>query len=161
MAVAALANIPEVMGLYTTCIPALIFALFSTSRHVSLGRPSSHIFTTNFLGTFAVVGLLVRSFQYKHLPANSTMEFTSDMDLSDLPSVKLIATLTFTVGIVMVLMSILQLHVIASYMSDSLITGFTTAASIHIMIKELPPVMQLVLPIRSGYFKAIYVRVVG
>uniref|UniRef100_A0A914ESE6 SLC26A/SulP transporter domain-containing protein n=1 Tax=Acrobeloides nanus TaxID=290746 RepID=A0A914ESE6_9BILA len=144
MALAALANIPEVIGLYTTCIPPFFFAFFSTSRHVSIGM-------------FAVIALLVRSAEIRHLSENATIEFNQDMDIADLPSVQLLTTLTFTTGLVMFVMSIFRLHIIASYMSHSLIGGFTTAAAIHIMLSQVPPVLQLDLAKRSGLFKAIFV----
>ena len=109
------------------------------------------------IGMFAVIALLVRSAEIRHLSENATIEFNQDMDIADLPSVQLLTTLTFTTGLVMFVMSIFRLHIIASYMSHSLIGGFTTAAAIHIMLSQVPPVLQLDLAKRSGLFKAIFV----
>uniref|UniRef100_A0A914CHL7 STAS domain-containing protein n=1 Tax=Acrobeloides nanus TaxID=290746 RepID=A0A914CHL7_9BILA len=143
MAYASLANVPEVIGLYTSFFPCILYAIFGTSQHVSLGM-------------FAVIALLVNSVQKRFLPNSNSTEFSSDMRLEDLPSVQLMVTLTFTVGLVMVVMAVLQLHILASYLCDPLIKGFTTASAIHIIVLQIPPMLQIGIGQHSGVFNLIY-----
>lgn len=102
---------------------------------------------------------MVRSVVQKHgIDPASILNFTSGIDMQDLPSVQLVTSLTFTVGVVTSLMALLQFHVIASYLSDSLISGFTTAAAFHMLMSQIPSILGLDLEERTGLFKLVYVR---
>lgn len=111
---------------------------------------------------FAVIALMVGNAEQKHGTAlnwhlNSTA-FTPDNDIADLQSVQLMAMLTFTVGLVLALMALCQFHIIAVYLSDPLVGGFTTAAAFHVLFSQIPKMFALKLPERSGLFKLFHVR---
>lgn len=111
---------------------------------------------------FGIVSLMVRSVVQKHgIDPDSILNFTAGDDMSELPSVQLATSLAFTVGIVTTIMALLQFHIIASYLSDCLISGFTTAAAFHMMISQIPPVLGLDLEEHTGLFKLVYVRIFG
>lgn len=110
MAYASLAGVPAVIGLYSSFLPPLLYAVFGTSKHVSLGCSHFYeefIFIFN-IGMFAVIALMVGNAEQKHGTAlnwhlNSSA-FTPDHSIGDLPSVQLMACLTFTVGVVLAIM---------------------------------------------------------
>ncbi|VDK22458.1 unnamed protein product [Anisakis simplex] len=54
-------------------------------------------------------------------------------------------------------MAILQLHFVASYMSDELVAGFTTGAAFHVAASQLPKLFGLKIPSHQGLFKLFYV----
>lgn len=58
-------------------------------------------------------------------------------------------------------MGILQFGFIVVYLSDTLVSGFTTAAAIHILVSQLKFVLGLEVPGISGPLSIIYVRFCG
>lgn len=54
-------------------------------------------------------------------------------------------------------MGILQVGFIVVYLSDTLVSGFTTAAAIHILVSQLKFVLGLTVPGISGPLSIIYV----
>ncbi|KAL6460031.1 hypothetical protein MHYP_G00317900 [Metynnis hypsauchen] len=67
------------------------------------------------------------------------------------------ASLTCLVGIFQLAMGVLQVGFIAIYLSDTLVSGFTTAAAVHILISQLKFVLGLTVPGFSGPLAIIYI----
>uniref|UniRef100_A0A914QZ37 SLC26A/SulP transporter domain-containing protein n=1 Tax=Panagrolaimus davidi TaxID=227884 RepID=A0A914QZ37_9BILA len=108
-------------------------------------------------GMFALAALMVGNVVNREIPHETIANLTEDTPLADRPDVQLVVTLTFLVGCVMVVMCLLQIHVFASYLSDSLISGFTTAAGIHVLLSQIPLLLGLTgIKERSGFLKVYY-----
>uniref|UniRef100_A0A914Y7J6 SLC26A/SulP transporter domain-containing protein n=1 Tax=Panagrolaimus superbus TaxID=310955 RepID=A0A914Y7J6_9BILA len=112
---------------------------------------------------FAVVALMVRDVISHQIPnsediiANMSTIDGGGVPLSARPDVQLVVTLTFLVGCVMIVMALLQIHMFASYLSESLIS-FTTAASIHVVLSQIPPLLGLEgVTERSGFLNVYFV----
>lgn len=54
-------------------------------------------------------------------------------------------------------MGVLQVGFVVVYLSDTLVSGFTTAAAIHILVSQLKFVLGLQVPGISGPLAIIYV----
>lgn len=54
-------------------------------------------------------------------------------------------------------MGILQVGFVVMYLSDTLVSGFTTAAAVHILVSQLKFVLGLQVPGISGPLAIIYV----
>lgn len=54
-------------------------------------------------------------------------------------------------------MGLLQVGFIVVYLSDTLVSGFTTAAAIHILVSQLKFILGLDVPGLSGILSLIYV----
>lgn len=54
-------------------------------------------------------------------------------------------------------MGLLQVGFIVMYLSDTLVSGFTTAAAVHILVSQLKFVLGLVVPGLSGPLSIVYV----
>lgn len=54
-------------------------------------------------------------------------------------------------------MGLLQVGFIVVYLSDTLVSGFTTAAAVHILVSQLKFILGLNVPGLSGILSLIYV----
>lgn len=121
MAYGLLAGLDPIVGLYMAFFPALIYFLFGTSRHISVG-------------TFAVVSIMTSKIVTTYSDPNygsdeSQVNATLNGEISQSYSNYQVATaVTLVCGIFQLIMSFLKLGVLASLLSTSLVSGFTTAA---------------------------------
>ncbi|GCB60614.1 hypothetical protein scyTo_0006892 [Scyliorhinus torazame] len=85
---------------------------------------------------------------------NSTL-FPTEMSKED-RQVWVAASVTFLTGIFQLGLGLLQVGFIVIYLSDPMISGFTTAAAIHVLVSQLKFVLQLSVPGFSGPLSVIY-----
>jgi sulfate permease, SulP family len=110
---AGIAGIPLQNGLYAAAAGALLYAVFGTSRQISMG-PSS--------GLAAVAASSV-------LAAGIT-------DEKDVAS--FVAAITLASGLVFLALAVLKMGWIAQFLSRAVVTGFLFGAAIDVVIGELP-----------------------
>ncbi|XP_019851375.1 PREDICTED: solute carrier family 26 member 10-like [Amphimedon queenslandica] len=132
-----LAFLPPSYGLYSSYIPVLLYAIFGTSRHLSVG-------------TFPVVALMtgqaVDTLTHSLCEGNATILMNDESDPCSLNAcfterINVAITLSLMVGIFLLLMSLLKLGVISLFLSDALISGYTAAAAFTILITQLAPLL--------------------
>ncbi len=112
MAYAMLAGLPPVTGLYASTIPIFVYSLFGSSRHLAVGP-------------VAVVSLLVLSSCSKLTPPGTT-EY-----------IGLALMLALMVGIMQLTLGLLRLGFLTNFFSHAVISGFTSAAAIIIILSQL------------------------
>jgi sulfate permease, SulP family len=112
MAYAMLAGLPPVMGLYASTLPLLIYAIFSSSRHLSVGPT-------------AITSLLVFS-------GVSALGIPGTSDY-----INLVILLALMVGIFQLLLAVFNMGFIVKYISPSVLGGYTSAAAIIIGLSQL------------------------
>lgn len=115
VAYAMIAGLPPAMGLYAAAVPAIIGALFRSSRHVVTGP-------TNALS------LLVGS----AVAAETARSGASPMEVG--------VTLAFFVGALQLFAGILRLDALADYISQPVVRGYITGAAALIVLGQLPNV---------------------
>lgn len=167
LAFSMLAGLPAVYGLYTTFFPLLFYLLFGTSPYVA--------FATN-----AVIALLVQKivlseaeiFTSSHSKAvvnitTTTEAFISNMSLTgNLPSavdeadvidikVSTAMAASLIMGLILTALGILRLGFLMTYMSESFIGGFTTAAGIHIVSSQVPKMFGIKVSVHTGAGKLV------
>uniref|UniRef100_A0ABM5GGG7 Chloride anion exchanger n=1 Tax=Pogona vitticeps TaxID=103695 RepID=A0ABM5GGG7_9SAUR len=134
LAFALLVNISPGYGLYSAFFPVVIYFFFGTSRHISVGP-------------FPVLSLMVGEAVLRIVPDqpvnNSTLTNSS---LIDQQRVVVAASVTVLAGIIQLLLGILRIGFVVIYLSQSLISGFTTAAAIHVVMSQLKFIFQLPIP---------------
>lgn len=142
MAYATLAGVPPVIGMYSSFFASTIYMFFGTARHISIG-------------VFAVASMMVGAARIRLAPdlpiSNSSMINPSDYPLGEYVSpVAFTSALTLLVGIVQVIMGILRLGFLTTYLSDPLVSGFTTGAAVHVFTSQLNKVLGVKLPRHEG-----------
>uniref|UniRef100_A0A8C3YIX7 Solute carrier family 26 member 3 n=1 Tax=Catagonus wagneri TaxID=51154 RepID=A0A8C3YIX7_9CETA len=145
LAFALLVNIPPGYGLYAAFFPVIIYFFLGTSKHISVGP-------------FPVLSMMVGAVVVKLAPTANTDDLTvsnssmgNDSTLDD-RRVMVAATITVLSGIIQLLMGVLQLGFVVIYLSESLISGFTTAAAIHVLVSQLKFMLQLTVPAHTDPF---------
>ncbi|XP_014647230.1 PREDICTED: solute carrier family 26 member 6 isoform X3 [Ceratotherium simum simum] len=146
LAYALLAGLPPVFGLYSSFYPVFIYFLFGTSRHISVG-------------TFAIMSVMVGSVTESLAPdedflqdLNSTVNETA----RDAARVQLASALSVLVGLFQVGLGLVHFGFVVTYLSEPLVRGYTTAASVQVFISQLKYVFGLQLSSRSGPLSVIY-----
>ncbi|XP_065543894.1 solute carrier family 26 member 6 isoform X1 [Lathamus discolor] len=143
LAYALLAGLPPVTGLYSSFYPVFLYFFFGTSRH-------------NSVGPFAVISVMIGSLTDSLLPSENFLEsingsnVTVNEERRDAARVELVATITVLTGIFQVALGLLQFGFVVTYLSDPLVRGYTTAASVHVLVSQLKNVFGVSLGEHSG-----------
>ncbi|XP_077120918.1 chloride anion exchanger-like [Ranitomeya variabilis] len=137
LAFALLVNVTPDYGLYAAFFPVIIYFFFGTSKHISVGP-------------FPVLSLMVGTAVLRLYPDDDT-----DLDLNE-KRVVVAASVTVLAGIFQLALGLLQVGFIVIYLSDSLISGFTTAAAIHVLVSQLKFIFGLKVDPFSGPLSIFY-----
>lgn len=158
IAYSLLASQDPIYGLYTSFFASIIYAILGTSRHISVG-------------IFGVLCLLVGQVVDRELalagyppesggsvnisgdlfPGGSNVSVGGECDRSCY-AITVGATVTFTAGVFQVLMGVLQVGFVSVYLSDSLLSGFATGASLTILTSQFKYLLGLKIPRPQGWF---------
>ena len=112
LAYAMLAQVPPEVGLYSSILPLVVYALLGTSRTLSVG-PVAVV----SLMTATSLGSIVQAGTADYLTAATTLALLS--------------------GILLLLMGYFKLGMITNFLSHSVISGFITASGIIIALSQL------------------------
>ncbi|XP_029318026.1 solute carrier family 26 member 3 [Cottoperca gobio] len=145
LAFSLLASLPPSYGLYTAFFPMLTYFFLGTSRHISVG-------------SFPVLSLMIGAVVTRLVPEDGPpANITSFEGLTqDQQRVLVASSMTFLVGVFQLAMGVLQVGFVVMYLSDTLVSGFTTAAAVHILVSQLKFVLGLTVPGISGPLALIY-----
>ncbi|XP_010571955.1 PREDICTED: solute carrier family 26 member 6 [Haliaeetus leucocephalus] len=154
LAYALLAGLPPVTGLYSSFYPVFLYFFFGTSRHNSMGDslPTPCLSP----GPFAVISVMIGSVTDSLVPSENFMESVNGSNMTvnearrDAARVELVATITVLTGIFQVALGLLQFGFVVTYLSDPLVRGYTTAASVHVLVSQLKNVFGVSLGEHSG-----------
>uniref|UniRef100_A0A3P9K4B7 Solute carrier family 26 member 6, like n=1 Tax=Oryzias latipes TaxID=8090 RepID=A0A3P9K4B7_ORYLA len=131
MAYALLASVPPVFGLYSSLYPTLIYFIFGTSRHISIG-------------TFTILSIMVGSVTERLAPdVNFTIKngtnVTEEVDIAarDLYRVQVAAATTVLGGLIQVFLGVVKFGFVGTYLSEPLVRAYTTAAAAHAVVGQL------------------------
>ena len=115
LAYAQLAGLPPEIGLYASMAPLIFYAVFGTSRTLSVGPVA-----VTSLMTLAAVAPIV---------AQGTPEYT-----------QAVVIITFIVGCILIILGFLRLGFLANFMSFPVMAGLGTAVGIQIAAGQLSPI---------------------
>ncbi|PIO70224.1 inorganic anion transporter, SulP family, partial [Teladorsagia circumcincta] len=121
-------------------------------------------------GVFAVVSLMTGSCNQRVSGILEQKVISNNGSLHDLSeeakmqtSVAIVTSLAMCVGLVQIAMAVLRLDFLTAFLSDQIIGGFTTGASVHVFTAQLNKIFGVPLPRRSGPGKLflIYKDLIG
>jgi high affinity sulfate transporter 1 len=117
MAYATIAGLPVQVGLYTALVPMLIYALLGSSRPLSVSTTST-------------IAILV---------GTQFAEIASHGEPAPLPSA--LATLTLSVGAILLLASLLRFGFVANFISHPVLVGFKAGIGLVIVTDQVPKLL--------------------
>ncbi|GAB4405689.1 MAG: sulfate permease [Bacteroidia bacterium] len=112
MAYALVAGLPPIYGLYASIFPLIVYGIFGTSRHLSVGP-------------MALISLLVIS-GLQGLADPGSEAF-----------IELALALSLLSGVAMVLLGLLRLGFLTNFLSNPVVSGFTLASALIIAAGQL------------------------
>lgn len=133
LAYATLAGLPPEIGLYASIAPLLLYAVFGTSRSLSVGPVA-----TTSLMTLAAVSVVAQQGSPEYKEAAMAL-----------------AMLT---GVILVFLGILKLGFLSNFISFPVMTGLATAVGLQIAASQLNPVLGI--PSQGGTFLATVISLV-
>ncbi|KAK2897558.1 hypothetical protein Q8A73_013938 [Channa argus] len=148
MAYATLAGLRPVFGLYSSFYPVLIYFIFGTSRHISIG-------------TFAVVSIMVGNVVERLAPdlnitGNGTDGTTVNTDALDAYRVQITSSFAVLTGIFQILLGVVRFGVMVTYLSEPLIRAYTTGSAFLVCASQLKYIFGVVPSRFSGPLSVIY-----
>uniref|UniRef100_A0A672GGY2 STAS domain-containing protein n=1 Tax=Salarias fasciatus TaxID=181472 RepID=A0A672GGY2_SALFA len=151
MAYALLAAVPPVFGLYSSFYPVLVYFIFGTSRHISVG-------------TYAVMSVMIGGVTERLAPDSNFMIWDNvtnasvvDTALRDAERIRVAAAVTLVSGIFQIVLGVVQFGFVVTYLSDPLVRGYTTGAAIHVIVSQLKYTFGINPERHSGPLSLIYV----
>lgn len=129
---ANLAGIPSINGLFSAAIPAIVYPLLCTGRHVSVGPEAA---------LSLLVGHLIKQLT-NHRSTHSHAPPPTQAELLQL-SLTISGLLTFETGLIAFCFGFFRLGFLDAVLSKALLRGFVTAIAIVIAIEQLPPLLGL------------------
>src|SRR5688500_1597605 len=131
IAFATLAGLPPEFGLYAAMVPAVVAALWGSSRHLVSG-PTNAI----SLVVFATMA---------QLAAPGSAQYVS-----------LVLTLTFIVGLVQVGAGLARLGVLVTFVSHTVVVGFTAGAALLIVANQLGNFFGVRIVAGASFFETLH-----
>ncbi|KAI4896519.1 hypothetical protein NFI96_029535 [Prochilodus magdalenae] len=149
MAYALLATVPPVYGLYTSFYPVLMYFIFGTSRHISVG-------------SFAVISIMTGGVTEKLAPddlflTNGVNGTVVDTDARDQYRIEVVAAVTLLCGLFQIVLGLARFGFVVTYLSEPLVRAYTTAAAMHVVISQLKYTFGLTPKRFSGPLAQIYI----
>jgi sulfate permease, SulP family len=130
MAYATIAGLPIQVGLYTAIVPMAVYAALGTSRPLSVSTT-----TTIAILSAAALGQVA--------PTGSASEL--------IPAA---ATLAMLVGAMLLLAAVIRLGFVANFISEPVLTGFTSGIGLVIVVDQIPKLLGLHIT-KAGFFRDV------
>ena len=130
IAFATLAGVPPELGLYGAMLPAVVGALWGSSRHLVSGPTNA-----TSLMVFASLGALAAPFSPDY--------------------VRLVLTLSLMIGLVKLALGLARLGVLVNFISTTVIVGFTAGAGLLIVSAQLRNFFGLEVPQQPTFAAAL------
>nr|KAG5709111.1 hypothetical protein BaRGS_028567 [Batillaria attramentaria] len=140
-----LSSLTPAVGLYSTFFPILVYLIFGTSPHVSMG--------TNAVIAILTANLVDRESDAHQLSLGANNTLTEDELLAYKIGISMAAC--FVGGLILMGMGIFRLGFLTNFLAKSFIGGFTFSAAVHITTSQIVKMLHVRIPGRSGLGKLV------
>eukprot|EP00439_Symbiodinium_sp_Y106_P087239 s121_g42.t2 len=137
MSYGAIAGLPYINGMYSACVPTLVYALFGQSRQLAVGP-------------VAMVSLLIEAGLNGSLGPECNVPGKAQYEVCTSEYVGLACLAAALVGAMQVVASILKLGFLVTFLGHPVISGFTSGAAIIIGLSQLKYMLGYDIP-KSQY----------
>ncbi|KAH3882703.1 sulfate transporter-like [Dreissena polymorpha] len=174
LAYAILAGLPPGIGMVSTILPVLIYMIFGSSPHTSVG---TNAITSIMIGDMLLepsmkASMLVASLGGSpdvQLVINNSFDTTVGTNISEASytvspestngymdqRIALVSGATLYCGIIFLVMAIFRMGFLVTYLSQSFMSGFTTGVAVHIFSSQIATALGLKLPPSEGFGKLV------
>ncbi|XP_077189836.1 testis anion transporter 1 isoform X2 [Paroedura picta] len=142
--------LPVINGYYSAFFSTLTYVIFGTSNHMSIG-------------SFTILNAMIANFQKTlifnvTLPDNFSLANISDENSLDIymEAVTITASTTFLVGIIQLLLGFVGLGYVTTYLSETLMNAYLTAAALHVIVSQFSFIFGIVIDFHSGPLAIFY-----
>ncbi len=177
MAYGLLAGLPPVYGLYVSLFPVVVYSFLASSKHVSVGTFAVMSIVVNIPITRLVSNppdFVTEVFAPVSDASNSSLASNDSTTQSGGSSGRVFAidgvtwteeeyrvaiatALTLLAGVFQCAGSLMRLGFLTSYLSEPMVTGFTTGASMYVCVSQIAHVVGYKVPTQIGTFKLLKV----
>ncbi|CAF3969115.1 unnamed protein product, partial [Adineta steineri] len=148
MAYGILTTLPPVHGLYVSFFPVLLYMIFGTCPHLSVGTFA----VISLMTAQAIDGVPLQSFDTINNQSYTTETVSDVMIINE--KLGIATTLAFLAGLIQLILSFLRLGCLTVYLTEPFISGFTTGAAVHIFSSQIPSIFGIQSPRHvQGAFK--------
>jgi len=142
MAYSILGNVEPTVGLYMAVFPVLVYSIFGSSRHISLG-----VLSVVCLMTGKVVST------YATAPGPDA---GAAVDADAYTPIQVATAVTLLVGLIQLLMYVFRLGLMCTILSETLVSGFTGAVAVIVLTSQLKELLGVDTVRRRGTMQVPY-----
>ncbi|KAH7644241.1 sulfate transporter-like protein [Dermatophagoides farinae] len=116
-----LAGVGPINGLYVSLFPLLMYAIFGTSHHISIG-------------TFSVISIACKDVIEGIQLENEENDIQGQQQYEP---IEILITLCLLVGIIQLILGIFRLGILSIILSDTLISAFIVGSAVHVFTNQI------------------------
>ncbi|KAI6236564.1 STAS domain-containing protein [Aphelenchoides besseyi] len=160
IAYAVLAGVGPIYGLYTSFFAVICYSIFGSSRTMSVGP-----FAVVCLMLGESVREILQTIDNEYVQAEifyiddqsakgqtfDLHNFTDTIPKLKVEQSEIVQAITFTAGLIQLLLGLLHVEFLASYLSDQLVNGFCTGAAVHVIVVQLNKLVEISVKRYSGH----------
>ncbi|XP_060099033.1 testis anion transporter 1 [Heteronotia binoei] len=141
-------QLPITNVFYSAFFSTLTYVIFGTSHHISIG-------------SFTILNAMIANFQKAlnfnvTLPRNATLIMSENSVKMYTEALALTASTTFLVGIIQILLCFICLGYVTTYLSETLMNAYLTAAALHVIVSQFSFIFGIVIDFHSGPLAIFY-----
>lgn len=152
MSYAKIAGLPFVIGLYSACLPTIVYAIFGQSRQLAVGP----VAMVSLLTESGLRGVLSEEQCPAWYARSAADDLVAQYDFCPEEYTQLAILLSMVVGVIQIVSCFLRLGFIVSFLGHAVISGFTSAAAVIIGLSQFKYMLGFDIPKSEVVYETIW-----